>query len=256
VLRPAGLLIFDLHAGGPPRQVMFPSDVPFAPFDMSPMPGGGVWILDRAHQRYWALDRHFNVMRADQAEAVIAAEPVADELPRRITGNPASGADGAIWFFDRQFPAPNVSSAWKLGRIDIYGQFSAFDLGISGDSLAGLVSGGDGNLWFCETNGSIARSTITGQVTEFQVSSGFGSGCSITKGSDGALWFIDNGRHGVGRISTGGTASFFPFNNMGQLWQIVSGPDGALWITEPQSGKIARLDTSGVSAARPGRSRV
>jgi phage tail-like protein len=59
VLEPAGLLVFDLHAGGPPEHVCWDNaDGPFRPFDMAPRPGGGVWILDRLNRCYWALDRH------------------------------------------------------------------------------------------------------------------------------------------------------------------------------------------------------
>src|SRR5436305_7807571 len=57
---PAGLLIFDLYAGGQPRQILWPREVAFVPFDMAPRPGGGVWILDRMNRCYWALDRLFN----------------------------------------------------------------------------------------------------------------------------------------------------------------------------------------------------
>src|SRR5215207_3477378 len=46
-LDPPGLLVFDLHAGGPPAQVAWPASVPFAPFDMAPARDGGVHILDR-----------------------------------------------------------------------------------------------------------------------------------------------------------------------------------------------------------------
>lgn len=61
-LDPAGLLIFDLHAGGAPQQLLWPADVPFAPFDMTIPARGGALILDREHKCLWALDRRFNVL--------------------------------------------------------------------------------------------------------------------------------------------------------------------------------------------------
>jgi len=62
----AGLLVFDLLSGEPPKRFLWPADVDFAPFDMAPRPGGGVWILDKEHKRYWALDRSFSVLAVDE----------------------------------------------------------------------------------------------------------------------------------------------------------------------------------------------
>jgi phage tail-like protein len=80
-LEPAGLLLFDLHAGGPPQQLLWPETVAFAPFDMAPRPGGGVWILDRDHLCYWALDRYFRVIPQDQAELTLDPEALDDFQP-------------------------------------------------------------------------------------------------------------------------------------------------------------------------------
>jgi phage tail-like protein len=75
VLEPKGFLVFDLFHGGPPRQFVWPADIDFVPFDMAPAPGGGVWILDRANRRLWALDRSFAVIRQDQGSIDISREP-------------------------------------------------------------------------------------------------------------------------------------------------------------------------------------
>jgi phage tail-like protein len=54
----------------------WPTDILFKPFDMAPRAHGGVWILDRANRRYWALDRHLRIETRDQAEFPLApAEP-------------------------------------------------------------------------------------------------------------------------------------------------------------------------------------
>jgi phage tail-like protein len=60
VIEPAGFLVFDLHGGGPPQQVTWPTRAPekFVPFDLAPRRGGGVWALNRGRHRYWAVDRH------------------------------------------------------------------------------------------------------------------------------------------------------------------------------------------------------
>lgn len=65
-INPAGLLVFDLHGGGPPRHLRWPDATRFRPFDLAPAADGGLWILDWdggvAKGRYWRLDRHFRVM--------------------------------------------------------------------------------------------------------------------------------------------------------------------------------------------------
>lgn len=69
-----GLLIFDLHRGGPPLLVQWPASVPFAPWDMAPTPDGGVLILDRDNRHYWVLDQHFRLL-ADTAQEAALFQP-------------------------------------------------------------------------------------------------------------------------------------------------------------------------------------
>ncbi len=94
VLDPAGLLIFDLHAGGAPRQLYWPGDIPFVPFDIAPMPGGGVWILDSIYKRYWALDRFFNVLAPDAPAASTASAQPGRFQPR--DGHPAQAQQRVV----------------------------------------------------------------------------------------------------------------------------------------------------------------
>ncbi|HET6980067.1 MAG TPA: phage tail protein [Pyrinomonadaceae bacterium] len=92
VLQPAGLLIFDLHAGGEPRQLLWPNEVDFEPLDIVARPGGGVWILDGAHRSYWGLDSHFNLITTGdedlgpaEAESFHAINGEASQPPGRRT---------------------------------------------------------------------------------------------------------------------------------------------------------------------------
>ncbi|HYN84769.1 MAG TPA: phage tail protein [Pyrinomonadaceae bacterium] len=82
VLEPAGLVVFDLHAGGTPEQIIWPARIPFEPFDMAAAPGGGVLILDRKHKRFWSLDRHLNVVADNQRLATLREARVEDFQPR------------------------------------------------------------------------------------------------------------------------------------------------------------------------------
>jgi phage tail-like protein len=68
-IAPAGILIFDLHAAGPPRHELWPQTVAFRPYDMCERSGGGAFVLDARHRRLWELDRHLLVVARGGAEA-------------------------------------------------------------------------------------------------------------------------------------------------------------------------------------------
>jgi phage tail-like protein len=109
VLEPAGFVVFDLFHGGPPRQFVWPSAIPFAPFELAAAPGGGVWILDRANHRLWALDRTFAVIRQDQVTLGLGPRDVFSPAD----GTPAPARPAGT------FPAGiSLDLASPLGSID------------------------------------------------------------------------------------------------------------------------------------------
>lgn len=71
-----GLLIFDLHRGGPPTLMTWPVDVPFAPYDIAATPDGGVLILDRDNRCYWRLSSDFRLLGhvSEEAPDFLAAQ--------------------------------------------------------------------------------------------------------------------------------------------------------------------------------------
>lgn len=83
-LAPAGLLVFDLFAGGEPRRISWREDAAFAPFDMAARRCGGVFVLDRENRRYWTLDRDFNAVGKDVSSVETADDfqPIDDEAKR------------------------------------------------------------------------------------------------------------------------------------------------------------------------------
>lgn len=86
-LEPAGLLVFDLHAGGGPVCMVWPAALDFTPFDVVARPGGGVFVLDRdpldeaKGTRYWALDRRLEVVAQGQPTVDLDAGVVDPFVP-------------------------------------------------------------------------------------------------------------------------------------------------------------------------------
>ncbi len=81
VVDPPGYLRFDLQGGGPPRRIIWPEDV-IAPFDLTPRPRGGFFLLDRVQRRLWEFDRAFQlVSRATSVDPVPEATFVPVEGP-------------------------------------------------------------------------------------------------------------------------------------------------------------------------------
>ena len=81
-----GLLTFDLMAGGPPVETLWPTAVAFSPFDMARRCGGGIWVLDRVNARLWELDRRLAVVSGGQTPTTLA--PVEVDVFQPLSGAP------------------------------------------------------------------------------------------------------------------------------------------------------------------------
>ncbi len=117
----------------------------------------------------------------------------------------------------------------------------------------GIVTGPDGNLWFCEEGGNrIARMTPEGVVTEFPMPSPATRPETITVGPDGNMWFTAWNGHLIGRVTPEGVITEFPVPTAnGEPEGITLGADGNLWYSDANSSKIGRLTTDGVFTEFP-----
>jgi phage tail-like protein len=86
LIKPQGLLIFDLYSGGSPTQLFWPASVPFEPFDFAATSDGGVLLLDRQNKAFWKLDRDFRVQDLSGST-----------LPGQSTMSGFYPADGSVW---------------------------------------------------------------------------------------------------------------------------------------------------------------
>ena len=89
MIEPAGLLVFDLFAGGEPRRILWREETDFVPFDIAARHAGGAVVLDRENKRFWTLDRNFNVLGGNDAEPEDTEfQPVDENEERKIKPQP------------------------------------------------------------------------------------------------------------------------------------------------------------------------
>lgn len=88
---PNQLLLFDLHAGGPPARISWFGGEEFAPLDAAPRVDGGVYLLDRPSDsdvRLWVLDRTFRPVGPPGPES-------SNDVFRPADGDGAEGGEGS-----------------------------------------------------------------------------------------------------------------------------------------------------------------
>jgi virginiamycin B lyase len=132
----------------------------------------------------------------------------------------------------------------KVARSTTRGGVGDFDIPTPCAAPAGMAAGADGNMWFGEQVGKIAKVTTGGAIKEFTLRSGAHPGW-LTAGPDGNVWFTDVALPGVGRITPAGTVTEFSFGQGNTVVEMAAGPDGNLWVTGGESGQMYSVTTSG-----------
>ena len=164
------------------------------------------------------------------------------------------GPDHNLWFAE--------FTGEKIGRLTTSGAITQFSIA-GAQSLVGVASGSDGNIWFTDQySGTVGHiDTSGGTLKQFALPAG-SHPQGLTAGPDNNLWFVDQKKNGlftIGRITPSGTIKEFPVGkNAGPfqpyyyaLAQIAPGPDGNLWFTNPQASATAgnlvgKITTAGV----------
>jgi phage tail-like protein len=130
-----GVLVFDLHAGGPP--VERPWSEPIHPVDISPAPGGGAWILDvppgGAPARYWGLDRGLRIRNLQGLAPPVTPTPDFTPTAATADSDPDDGHAG---------PGPASGGPPSPGLVEATEPVSI--LGLPDGSVLVLDRGGGG----------------------------------------------------------------------------------------------------------------
>ncbi len=115
----SGLLVFDLHTGGPPRRLLWPappSGTPaFRPVDLAARGDGGLWLLDAGpdHCRVWSLNRQLNWLSLQEQAAtddVFASFALALPAKQAVA---LAAADDLAWVLDNA-PVQGACGLWRI----------------------------------------------------------------------------------------------------------------------------------------------
>jgi len=193
VVQPAGLLVFDLHAGGPPRQLLWPAG--FQPFDMA-SGTSGAWILDRAPTRtstaarLWRLDRRLNVVGSAYDLTGVANPVAVDVLPdgaALILDNAPSASAGTP-AFSQVWTYRSASGRWPVvsAGSGLSGPFSLRDLAtLAGEPQLSLFGQ---DIAFLPATGADAG-TMLGRLQVVAQDGQQAYAFAVVPGASGALQF-------------------------------------------------------------------
>ena len=136
--------------------------------------------------------------------------------------------------------------------------FYQFSIPVAANRPQWIAAGSDGNMWFTEDVGMVARITPAGVVTEFTIPTPLAHPQMIIGASDGNLWFTEftttppPGTSKIAKVTTTGTFTEFgtlfapppPDNPIG----LVDRLDGNIWYVANGSSRVGFQGvTSGVA---------
>ncbi len=143
-----------------------------------------------------------------------------------------AGPDGNVWFAEVGTRFPSIGKISPEGNVTL---FSA-----PADTEAGLVAGGNGNLWFLD-GPAIGEITPTGLISTFTTDPAGAPG-SLTAGPDGTMWFTDAPNDAVGEVTPGGTITEYDLPVGHSPSGLVAGPAGDMWFADggstPAVGRV------------------
>lgn len=146
------------------------------------------------------------------------------------------GSDNALWFTE---PAVN-----KIGRLAMSGAFSDYASAVG--VPFGIVTGGDGNIFYTDTTSHLAKMSTTG-VNLGQENNGSTLG-NVVVGPDGNLWSPEIMSHTVSQINTNPTVlNNYTLNTQKNVF-ITLGPDGKLWVVG-QGAVFGQMSATGTAAS-------
>ena len=145
------------------------------------------------------------------------------------------------------------SGSSVVARITSAGTVTEFAIPTPNSNPANIIVGGDGALWFTESN-KIGRVTTTGTVTEFTIPTSNAGPLDLTLGADSNVWFTEQSVSSLGRIDKLWARDRIPVP--ADPYGSARGPDGNPLVHGTASWKDWSFPSSVASANMTFRSRA
>jgi virginiamycin B lyase len=193
-------------------------------------PNGNLWFVEQLGRKIGRI-----TINGDITEFPLNTIP-SQSAPNYLTMD----SGGNIWFADFS----------KIGKMTTSGVITWYSSATPGASIAGLVAGSDGNIWYTLAYpGGIGKITTSGVITEYMLpAGGYGGPMQIIRANDNKMWFTDTA-NAVGRITVNGEYTMYPIKATGTFPQlatsgIASDASDTIWFTQFQqnANKIGKLE--------------